>query len=97
MVSDRVPNAFNRSGAIWSVVLDIFKAFERVWYHDLFQKLLPYVISDQIFGNRWFRVVVDENSSQKYLVIKASVSQGSILGLTVFLLYINDVLDEFFL
>ena len=39
-------------------------------------------------------MVVDENSSQKYPV-KAGVPQSFILGLTVFLLHINDLLVDF--
>ena len=38
-------------------------------------------------------MVLDGNSSQEYLV-NVGVSQGSILGLTFFLLYINDLLDD---
>ena len=55
VVSDRIARAFNRSGATRAVcctrsVLDISKAFERVWHAGLLHKLKSDGISGQILG-----------------------------------------------
>ena len=74
VVYDRIARAFNRSGATRAVALDISKAFDRVWYAGLLQKLKSYGSSGQIFGlissflsNRHFQVVLDGKSSLVFL------------------------------
>ena len=91
---------FNKSGATRAVALDISKAFDRVWHAGLLHKRMSCGISGQIFrlfssfpSNRRLRVVLDGKSSQKYPV-DAGVPQGSIIGLTLSLLHINDLPDH---
>ena len=94
VVSDRIARTFNISGTTQAIAFDISKAFGRVWYACL-HKLKSYGILGQIFGlissflsNRWLRVVLDWKSSQEY-VVNTGVPEGSILGLALFLIYIN--------
>ena len=61
-LSDRIARAFNRSRATEAVVVDISKAFNRVWYDDLLHKVKFYEISGEVIdlissflSNKWLQ------------------------------------------
>ena len=79
-----------------SVFLDVLKAFDKVWHEGLLFKLRSMIISGEIYnllGNylsdRFQRVILDGQISSWRPVV-AGVSQGSIAGPLLFLVYIND-------
>ena len=99
-MSDRIARDFNSSGATPALALDISRIFVRVWHTGLPHKATSCQTSGQIFclissflSTRLLRVVLDGKSSQEYPG-NTEVPQGSIFGLTLFLLYINDLPDD---
>ena len=87
------------SGSARAVACDISRTFDRVQHAGLLHNLKSYGILYQIFGlissffsNRQLQVVLGGKFSQEYPV--NSGVQGSILGPTLSLLYINDLPND---
>ena len=98
-LTDQVSNAFDNNNFVLGAFIDLSKAFDSVDHNIILEKLSMYGVK----GNdlKWFHSYlsnrkkyiefqnVDKKEITNSLTIKCGVSQGSILELLLFIVYVN--------
>ena len=82
------------------VFLDVSKAFDKVWHEGLIFKIQQMGIVDNLLNwlenyisERYQKVVLNRVTSN-VCFLESGAPQGSILGPLLFLIYINDIIDD---